>query len=204
MNASFKVIIGILIASTFHLSAKCQDDAATFLQNDSITLSYLNEFKDAHIGYYGTTQRCEPYDVYAFKYRFHWFLFVKKESEVSILLISPPIKDKEIAYPSRFLAEGVAHCYAHKFVKLKKRKRNVMDIKVYGFYKFNRDGRKVMRGLMQLEYPFYGTGLFRRKISTKKIDKIKEKEEKKVTEEIKPITSEILKEIPKEIPKAKE
>jgi len=196
MKSIIKVLFSIFLATTFSLNAKCQDDTATFLQNDTITLAYLNNFQDVHVGYYGSTQHCEPYEVYAFKYRFHWFLFVKKKQEVSIMLINPPIKKKEIAYPTRYLAEGLAHSYAHNFVKLKKRKRDVLDIEIYGFYKFKRKGRKAMRGLMQLEYPFYRTGLFRRKISAKKIEKILKKEAEQITEEVKPIKSEIVKELP--------
>jgi hypothetical protein len=44
-----------------------------------------------------------------------------------------------------------------------------MDI--YGFYKFNRFGRKVIKGLLLLEYPFYNKGFFKWKLDKEEIKK---------------------------------
>jgi hypothetical protein len=124
-----------------------------------------------HISHYGTTQNCEAYDVYAFKFRRFWFLFVKQGEQLSIMHIKPPIKETQIYYPSKEFAKGIAQCYALNYTKLVKRKRRVVDMDIYGFYKFNRFGRKVMKGLLLLEYPFYNKGFFKWKLDKKELKK---------------------------------
>lgn len=192
------LIFIIFISFTKCIKAQEENTSTIFYEKDTIILKHLENFKDMHVGYYGTTQRCEPYNVYAFKYRYHWFLFIKKDNKLSFMQIKPPIKDKEIYYPSRHFVEGLSRCYSLGYTKFVKRKRNVLDMDVYGYYKFNRYGRRVMRGLLLLEYPFYTKGFFSRKLKAEEVKKeakeaVKQKLPKKP--EVKPNKLEILKKI---------
>ena len=158
--------------------------------NDTIIKHYFNNFNDMHIGYYGTTQNCEAYNVYAFKYRWNWFLIINSGGNLSLMHINPPIKEKKINYLSKHFAEGISRSYAIEYTKLKKRKRDVVDMNIYGYYKFNRYGRKVIKGLVFLEYPFYTKGLIKWKIDE---EKAKKKAEKKAAKELKPMEIESIK-----------
>jgi hypothetical protein len=140
-------------------------------QEEKIVKKHFNNFNEMHISHYGTTQQCEPYEVYAFKFRRFWFLFVKQNEKLTLMHIKPPIKDKEIHYPSTELAKNIARCYSLKYTKLVKKKRKVIDMDIYGFYKFNRFGRKVIKGLLLLEYPFYNKGFFKWKLDKEEIKK---------------------------------
>ncbi len=185
MNIFFLVFICL----TFSNSIQAQKDTslAQFQGQEQILVQYFNNFKDMHIGYYGTTQDCVPYDVYAFKFRWYWFLFVKKEGKLSLMHVRPPIKEKKIHYPSITLAEGIARCHELGYTKLVKRKRNVFDMKIYGFYKFNRFGRKVIKGQLLLEYPFYNKGFFSWQIDKEKAKKqAKKKAAKEATKKVNP------------------
>jgi len=170
----------ILLSISATLQAQKDSSSVNLNEEDQVLEKYFNNFKDMHIGYYGTTQKCEPYDVYAFKFRWYWFLFVKKGDELSLMHVKPPIKGEKIHYPSKSFAEGIARCYAMNYTKLVKRKRNVFDMKIYGFYKFNRFGRQVIKGELLLEYPFYNKGFFSWKIDK---EKAKKKAEKKAAKE---------------------
>lgn len=192
----------LLVAIVYMNSAKSQEDESSVLfdKGDTTIMQYLKNFEDMHVGYYGSTQNCEPYEVYALKYKYHWFLFVKKEDNVSLMQIKPPVKDKEIDYPSRFFAEGLARCYALNYTRFVKKKKDVFDMDIYGYYKFTRYGRKVMKGLLLLEYPFYKKGFLSWKLDEEKAQKMVEeelaKQTKSIKEKVKPVKSEILDKLP--------
>ena len=151
-------------------------------QEIGVVKKYFNNFKDTHISHYGTTQQCEAYDVYAFKFRRFWFLFIKQGDKLSLMHIKPPIKNTQIHYPSKALAKGIAQCYSLQYTKLVKRKQKVLDMDIYGFYKFNRFGKKVIKGMLLLEYPFYNKGFFKWQLDKKELEQnMKEKS----TEEVK-------------------
>ncbi len=173
------IIFFIITSITENILSQEDTPGTLSYESDSVILKNLKNFKNMHVGYYGTTQRCEPYDVYAFKYRYHWFLFVKKDNNLSFMQIKPPIKDKEIEYPSRHFAEGLSRCFSLGYTKFVKRKRKVFDMDIYGYYKFNRYGRRVMRGLLLLEYPFYNKGIFSSKLAA---DELKEEAKKELPE----------------------
>lgn len=200
MKRFTKTLVIIIIITSFTKCIKAQEEDAgsLFYEKDTTILNYLENFNDMHVGYYGTTQSCEPYDVYAFKYRYHWFLFVKKDNKLSFMQIKPPIKNKEIDYPSRHFVEGLSRCYSLGYTRFVKRKRKVLDMDIYGYYKFNRYGRRVIRGLLLLEYPFYNKGIFSSKLEAEEIKvEAKEATEKELPEkpEAKPNKLEILKKI---------
>ncbi len=153
-----------------------QDSAIAEMDRDEAIRHYLNNFNELHIGHYGTTQNCVAYDVYAFKYRWHWFLFIKTGDKLSFMAVRPPLKGKKIDYPSKFLIEGIAMSHFHKYTKFVKRKRNVVDMNIYGYYKFNRFGRRIIRNLMLLEYPYYNKGFWRWQLNEEKTQKKAEKE----------------------------
>lgn len=136
----------------------------------------MGHFKDLHIGHYGTTQNCVAYDVYALKYRWYWFLFIKQEDEVSMMMVRPPVKDKNIDYPSLFFAEGVARTYFHNYTKFKRRRKKVIDMYIYGFYKLNRFGRRSIKNLLLLEYPYYNKGFLKWQLNEEKAKKKAKKE----------------------------
>ncbi len=201
MKFKTKIFLFLPVAIFFISTAKSQEDQSViFDKNDTTILQYLKNFDKMHVGYYGSTQNCEPYEVYALKYKYHWFLFVKKDDNVSLMQIKPPVKNKEIDYPSRFFAEGLARCYALNYTRFVKKKRDVFDMDIYGYYKFTRNGRKVMKGLLLLEYPYYKQGLFSWKLDEEEAKKMVEEELAKQTESIKekvkPVKSEILDKLP--------
>ncbi|PLX24276.1 MAG: hypothetical protein C0599_02635 [Salinivirgaceae bacterium] len=176
---AFAVIISIISFSK-----------ASFGQNDSAVLDIkdraqsikqlLGDLKNYHIGHYGTTQNCVAYDVYALKYKWYWFLFIKQEENISLMMVRPPLKDKNIDYPSLFFSEGVARAYFHKYIKFKKRRKKVIDMHIYGFYKLNRFGRRAIKNLLLLEYPYYNRGFLKWQLNE---EKAKKKAEKKAAKE---------------------
>ncbi len=170
-------VIFILLCNTLYSQ---QDSVIAEMDREEAIGHYLNNFKDLHIGHYGTTQNCVAYNVYAFKYRWHWFLFIKTGDKISFMAVRPPLKGKKIDYPSKYLIEGVALTHFHKYTKFVKRKRNVVDMNIYGFYKFNRFGRRIIRNLMLLEYPYYNKGFYKWQLNE---EKAQEKAEKKAAKE---------------------
>jgi hypothetical protein len=180
----------IYIVQPVRLSAQTNPLSSSESTNDSTVKVYLNNFNSAHIGYYGSTQNCEPYNVYAFKYKRNWFLFVSSGENLSFMHINPPIKDKSINYTSSYFEEGIAKSHSVGYTRLVKKKRDVVDMDIYGYYKFNRYGRKVIKGLLYLEYPFYNKGFFKWKIDE---EKAKEIAAKKLEKELEPLKIETIK-----------
>ena len=170
-----------LLVSLFAMSYAQNDTSKTnIIIMDTASISkYFGDFSLLHIGYYGTAQNCIPYNIYAFKYKKKWFLYVVENKTISLMLINPPLPDKKIDYPSSYLAVGLAHCFPLNYTKFVKRKRSVMDINIYGFYKFNKYGKKVMKGLLLLDYPeIIKPGIVKKtveKFSKKKKDELKKK-----------------------------
>lgn len=121
---------------------------------DSKVIAELNEFKEMHISYYGTTQNCKPFNIYSFKYRWTWFFIANQDNNVTFFVVKPPrLKTKEITPGSEFLLTGIGKSHNLSYTKLKKRRKIVKDLEVYGFYKFHKPGRKAIKGLLLLEYP---------------------------------------------------
>ena len=147
-----KFIFILLFAVTFYEISEAQTDSSKVSIDTASIAKYFGDFSLLHIGYYGTAQNCIPYNIYAFKFRSKWFFYIVENKRISLMLVNPPI-DKKIDYPSNYLAIGLAHCFPLNYTKFKKRKRSVMDISIYGFYKFNKFGKKVMKGLILLDYP---------------------------------------------------
>jgi hypothetical protein len=155
-----------------------KDSSKVIMDTASIS-KYFGDFSLLHIGYYGTAQNCIPYNIYAFKYKRKWFLYIVENKMVSLMLINPPIPDKKISYPSSYLAVGIAHCFPLNYTKFKKRKRSVVDINIYGFYKFNKYGKEVVRGLLLLDYPKIKKTFIVKKILQKSAKKKQEELQKK-------------------------
>lgn len=190
----------VLFLLTLSINLKAQDSLSTTKINykDSTLLGYLNNFNDMHISYYGSTQFCEAYNVYAFKYRKNWFLIVDAANKISVMHVNPPIKNKSIYYPSLYFIEGISKSHFIGYTKLVKKKKHVIDMDIYGFYKFNKYGRKVIKGLLYLEYPFYNKGILNWKLDEEKAEELVKN---KIKEEIKPIEIETIKtEINENIP----
>jgi len=189
-----------IICISISFSAFAQEDSTLTNDNaqESAIISYLNNLTNLHIGYYGSTQNCEAYDVYAFKYHKNWFLIVSAKGNLSFMHINPPVEGKKISYPSKYFIEGIAKSYALGYTKLKTKKRNVVDMDIYGYYKFKKHGRKVMKGILLLEYPFFKEGFLWWKVNEEEAMKIVEE---KAAEEIKPLQLETIKpEINENIP----
>jgi hypothetical protein len=119
----------------------------------------FNSFSDLHISYYGTTQNCKPFNIYCFKYRRTWFLIANQDMKITFFTLRPPrVESTNIVSGSNFLLHGLGKAYANQYTKLKRRRKVVKDLEIYGFYKFNRPGRKSVKGLLFLEYPEVETG----------------------------------------------
>jgi hypothetical protein len=63
----------------------------------------------------------------------------------------------------------------------KKRRKKVIDMHIYGFYKLNRFGRRSLKNLLLLEYPYYNKGFFKWQLNE---EKARKKAEKKAAKEI--------------------
>ena len=64
---TFTLTAMFCIAMSFNTLAQKDSLSKSVNVQDSTIISYLNNLTNLHIGYYGTTQNCEAYDVYAFK-----------------------------------------------------------------------------------------------------------------------------------------
>lgn len=150
-----KVLIFFFAASI--ATAFSQEKASTPPTNcdSAFEISALfNNFKDMHKAYFGTTQDCKPYYIYAFKYKKTWFLIVQQTKGGSMLIVRPPrSEENKIDDASKFSITAISKAYINNYTKLKKRKRDVLDMSFYGIYKFNRPGRKAIKGLLLFEYP---------------------------------------------------
>lgn len=114
----------------------------------------FDDFSSLHIGYYGTSQNCTHYYIYGFKYKKTWCLVAKQDNNITFLVTNAPHKPKNtIASGSNFLLEGISLAYMNKYLKYKKKKKEEKEIDIRGYYKFNKKGRKAMKGLLLLEYP---------------------------------------------------
>ena len=117
-------------------------------------MSDFKNFSNLHISYYGTTQNCKPFNIYCFKYKRTWFLIANQEMNITFFTLRPPrVESANIVTGSNFLLQGLGKTYANQYTFLKKRRKVVKDLEIYGFYKFNRPGRKSVKGLLYLEYP---------------------------------------------------
>jgi len=180
----------IYIALSINSLAQNNTSPLSVNPTNPIDTNYFNNFNGMHIGYYGSTQNCEAYDIYAFKYKRNWFLIVSSGSNISFMHVNPPLIDKSINYPSKFFTEGIAKSHALGYTRLVKKKRNVVDMDIYGYYKFNRYGRKVIKGLLFLDYPFYTKGFFIWKIDE---EKLKAMAAGKLEKELEPLKIETIK-----------
>jgi hypothetical protein len=98
-NQLYALVVTILSIIPFCTAA--QNDSANYClddRNQSIK-QLLGDLKNYHIGHYGTTQNCVAYDVYALKYQWYWLLFIKQEDNISLMMVRPPLKGKNIDYP---------------------------------------------------------------------------------------------------------
>ncbi len=152
MKPTVSIFFSILIFNISSSLAQSTSDSL-FSPFKKEILTEFKDFKDVHIGYYGTTQNCLPYNVHGFKYRRTWLLVANQESNLTFLVIKPPRTEEVMLPGSDFLFLGLGKTYTNNYLKLKKRKRSVKDVELYGFYKFKRFGRKSLRGLLFLEYP---------------------------------------------------
>lgn len=152
------LIIIISIPFLFNISGNkvFSQSAPDSISSNEIS-SILSEFKDfseLHIGFYGTTQNCLPFMVYGFKYKRTWFLIADQNKNITFLVVNPPRSESKIvAKGSNFLLLGLGKTYTNNYLKLKKRRKIVKDIEIYGFYKFNKPGKKAVKGLLLLEFP---------------------------------------------------
>jgi len=160
----FTLIIFVFINNIY---SQEETDSIPETPTDQIA-TFFNHFQDLHVSYYGNTQNCVSYNVYAYKYRKFWFLIIKRDEQISIMIANPPLKNKEIDTPDQYLLEGIARSEFHKYTKLKKRKKSVLDMQLYGYYKFNRFGRKVAKGLLLLQYPYYYKGFLSNRLDPEK------------------------------------
>ena len=154
-------LTGIVYIST--LSAQNVDSLTTdptdtvqpkFLGINPESLANFNDLADLHISYYGTTQNCKPFNIYSFKYKKSWFFIANQDNILTFFVVNPPrLENQKIVSGSDFLLSGLGRGYKHSYMKLKRRRRVVKDLEIYGFYKFTRTGKKSIKGLLLLEYP---------------------------------------------------
>lgn len=161
MKQAFGLILALVVISTiFVKEIKAQDTVNTTtscLKTEILT--NFNNFDGVHVGYYGTTQNCLAYNVYAFKYRRTWFLIANQSQNLTYLVARPPrTEGQQVVGGSEYLVNGLSKAYANSYWKFKKRRKVVKDIKIYGYYKFFKPGRKAIKGLLLLEYPKLDVG----------------------------------------------
>jgi len=159
MKLTLKITLFALI-NLMLLDLQAQEDS--LMLNDSVEPKALESkfegLTKMHVSYYGSTQNCEPYTVSAIKYKRNWFLIINTNDRMSFIHINAPFSDGKIIYPSQLFIESIAKSHVLCYTKLKKKKATVNDMDIYGYYKFNKFGRKVIKGLLYLEYPYYKKG----------------------------------------------
>lgn len=157
------IFLTIIINLTTGFNLLAQDGSVPVEQAPAEENPGLPEFKnlaDMQVGYYGTTQNCEPFNIYAFKYKRTWMFIAKQEANYTFLIVRPPRSEEKGVLPgSNFLYEGLSLANENAYTKLVKRRKIVKDIEVYGYYKFYRPGKKAIKGLLLLEYPDENLGL---------------------------------------------
>lgn len=135
------------------LFSQAQPDSTAPVLQTQKPLAFEN-LTDLHIGYYGTTQNCKSFNIYAFKYKRTWFFVANQNMNLTFLVARPPRTEGKVVLPgSNYLLEGLSKANAHSYTNLKKRRRVIKDIEIYGFYKFHKPGKKAVKGLLLLEYP---------------------------------------------------
>ncbi len=115
----------------------------------------FDDFNALHIGFYGTTENCSHYYIYGFKYKKTWLMVANQQEKVNFLVCNPPRQaEKKLLKPgSNILLEGISLAYMDNYLKFKDKKKEVKEIDIRGYYKFNRLGKKAMKGILYLDYP---------------------------------------------------
>lgn len=148
------VFIALLCTKSICFSQEKNSNDSVVVDQKSEIVSEFGGLSSLHIGYYGTTQNCLPFNVYGFKYKRTWFLIAAQNTSSTYLVIKPPRTSEDIVYTgSDFLFTGIAKSFSNNYLELKNRRRTVKDIQLYGFYKFNKPGKKAIKGLLYIEYP---------------------------------------------------
>ncbi len=114
----------------------------------------FNSFKTLHIGYYGVSENCTHYYIYAFKYKKTWLLVANQNDNITFLISNPPRKEKHaLTQGSTFLLEGLSLTYLNGYTRFKNKKKEEKEIDIRGFYRVNKKGRKAIKGMLLLEFP---------------------------------------------------
>jgi hypothetical protein len=151
----FITIISLVLLNNFcsKLFSQSEADSVKQVNKTEKPVDFKN-LSSLHVGYYGTTQNCKAFNIYGFKYKRTWLLIANQDMNLTYLVARPPRSEgKKVVPGSNFLFEGLSKANEHNYTKLKKRRRVIKDIEIYGFYKFHRPGKKAMKGLLLLEYP---------------------------------------------------
>ncbi len=128
---------------------------AQVVQEGSRSGQYLGQFKKLDVSYIGSTQNCVGYDIYALKYKRSWFLAitVQDSPNLTVFIEKPPRSEEKLPKVSDFTIEGLNGILVNQYTKKKTRRKKVNDLELYGFYKLRRQGKRVAKGILYVEFP---------------------------------------------------
>jgi len=200
------MLLLVLITNVLTLNAQITKEIQLG-HNYARIVKNFESFENMHIGYYGTTRNCDPYYIYAFKYKSTWFLVANQEEKMSLIVTNAPRQEskKNVLTGSEFALEAVSKAYINDYIKFKDKKKEEKEIDIRGFYKFNKAGKRSMKGILLLDYPeikeekerIWPFSMFQ-----KKAEEVKEGVSGEIEEELKKeVDKEIIQEVEKEVKK---
>ncbi len=120
----------------------------------SLNQEVISKLETLTVSFSGNAQNCIPYDVYAFKYKRSWLIVMKESDNLALFVTKPPRSEEKLYVASDFLLDGLSKIIPNTtYYNRKNRRRVVNDIEIYPFYKLQRRGKQVMKGLLLLELP---------------------------------------------------
>ncbi|MGB3180942.1 MAG: hypothetical protein WBB45_06110 [Cyclobacteriaceae bacterium] len=111
---------------------------------------YSDDLDSIEVSYFGFTDNKNDYRLHAFKgKKKHWY-FVVSDS-VSIHSFYKKGKNGELQTGSLLLTQSLLACVAQDEIRKKEKRKKVNDLNLYCFYKFKKDGRKLVKRIRKVE-----------------------------------------------------
>jgi hypothetical protein len=111
---------------------------------------YADELDSIEVSYSGFTDNKNVYRMHAFKGRKKRWYFIISDS-VSVHSFYKKAKKGELKSSSLLLTQSILACVEQGEVNKKEKRKKVNDLNLYCYYKFRKDGQKLVKRIRKVE-----------------------------------------------------
>ncbi|MFA0964157.1 hypothetical protein AB9P05_20275 [Roseivirga sp. BDSF3-8] len=134
---------------------------STLSATDSVLAEmYADDLDNIEVSYFGFTENKNEYNLYAFKGKKRYWYFVVSDGK-SIHSFYKRKKKGELLAGSFLATQSLLALVQESEIKKKEKRKKVNDLNLYCFYKFRKDGRKLMKGVRKVEEENSGSWVFK-------------------------------------------